>query len=93
MKKLIALTLALIALCGVASADLYPMTARVFKIDYTEDVVIVETYDGFLFAFEGTDGYAEGESVALIMEDNGTEKIFDDEIIMAQCGGWELMGE
>lgn len=91
MKKLIALTLVLTALCGVASAELYPETARVVELNYDEDIVTVETFNGFLFSFYGCEDYCEGDGVALIMNDNGTEKVYDDCIIMAQYCGWELI--
>ena len=91
MKKLIALTLVLTALCGVASAELYPETARVVELDYDEDIVTVETFNGFLFSFYGCEDYCEGDGVALIMDDNGTEKVYDDCIIMVQYCGWELI--
>ena len=91
MKKLIALTLVLTALCGVASAELYPETARVVDLDYDADVVTVETFNGFLFSFYGCEDYCEGDGVALIMDDNGTEKVYDDCIVMAQYGGWEVI--
>lgn len=91
MKKMIALILALIALCGVATAEIYPETARVVEVNYDEDTVTVETFTGFLFVFEGCEDYAEGDGVALIMDDHGTEEILDDEIIMAQYCGWELV--
>ena len=41
MKKLIALILAMIALCGVATAEIYPETARVVEVDYIADTVTV----------------------------------------------------
>ena len=85
MKKLIALILAMIALCGVATAEIYPETARVVEVDYIADTVTVETFNGFLFVFEGCEDYA------LIMDDHGTEKVFDDEIVMVQYCGWELV--
>ena len=91
MKKLIALTLVLTALCGVASAELYPETARVVELNYDEDIVTVETFNGFLFSFYGCEDYCEGDGVALIMDDNGTEKVYDDCIIMVQYCGWELI--
>lgn len=91
MKKLIALTLVLIALCGVATAEIYPETAKVVEVDYNTDTVTVETFTGFLFAFEGCEDWMIGDCASLIMEDNGTELVYDDEIIMAQYGGWELV--
>lgn len=91
MKKLIALILVLIALCGVATAEIYPETAKVVEVDYDTDTVTVETFTGFLFAFEGCEDWMVGDCASLIMEDNGTELVYDDEIIMAQYGGWELV--
>jgi len=86
-----AITIALIVLCGVATAELYPETARVIEVNYEEDTVTVETFNGFTFIFEGCEDYAEGDGVALIMEDNDTEKVYDDEIIMVRYCGWELI--
>lgn len=91
MKKVIAIIIAIIALFTTATAELYPMTAKVVEVDYDTDTVTVETFTGFLFAFEGCEDWAIGDCASLIMDDNGTEKIFDDEIVMAQYGGWELV--
>ena len=91
MKKLIALTLALIALYGVASAELYPETARVVEVNYEEDTVTVETFNGFLFAFEGCEDYTEGDGVSLIMDSKGTDRVYDDEILKAEYCGWKLI--
>ena len=85
------ITIVIIALCGIATAEIYPETARVVEVNYDEDTVTVETFNGFLFVFEGCEDYMEGDGVALIMDDHGTEEIFDDEIIMAQYCGWELV--
>ena len=91
MKKIIALTIAIIALFGVAAAEIYPETARVVEVNYEEDTVTVETFNGFLYVFEGCEDYCEGDGVSLIMDDHGTEKVYDDEIIMVQYCGWELI--
>ena len=86
-------TLALIALCGIATAtaEIYPETAKVVLVDYDTDTVYVETFTGYLFAFEGCEDWQEGDCASLIVEDNGTEKIFDDQIVMAQYGAWQLV--
>lgn len=93
MKKLtaIALILILITIALTACADVYPMTAKVVEVNYDEDVVTVETFTGFLFSFEGCEDWAEGDCASLIMDDNGTEKILDDVIVMAQYSGWTLI--
>ena len=86
-----AITLVLIALCGIATAEIYPETAKVVEVDYDTDTVTVETFTGFLFTFYGCEDWMVGDCASLIMEDNGTELVYDDEIIMAQYGGWELV--
>ena len=91
MKKLIAITLTLIALCGVASAELYPETARIFDLNYEEDLVTVETFNGQLFIFEGCEDYTIGDCVSLIMEDNGTESVYDDAVVKAEYSAWTLI--
>ena len=88
---LVLVSAVMIALCGTASAELYPETARVVEVNYDEDMVTVETFNGFLFVFEGCEDYAEGDGVAMIMDDNGTEKVFDDIILMVQYCGWDLV--
>ena len=93
MKKLtaIALILILTAIALTASAEVYPLTAKVVEVNYDDDTVTVETFTGFLFSFEGCEDWAEGDCASLIMDDHGTEKIFDDEIIMAQYCAWILI--
>lgn len=81
----------LMVVVAVASAELYPETAKVVKVNYEEDTVTVETFTGFLFTFYGCEDWQEGDCASLIMEDNGTELIYDDEIIIAQYSAWELV--
>lgn len=92
MKKLTATTLILILILTAltASADVYPMTAKVISVDYAEDVVLVQDYNGFIFAFEGCEDWFEGDGVSMVMDDNGTEDITDDVILMAYYCGWNL---
>ena len=97
MKKAIIatiITITIIIACSfvmTASAELYPETARVVILNEAEDLVTVETFNGHLFIFEGCEDYMVGDGVSLIMEDNGTEKVFDDKIVMAQYCGWDLI--
>lgn len=88
-----AITIAIIALCGIAtaSAEVYPLTAKVIEVDYIADLVTVETFMGHLYMFEGCEDWQEGDCCALIMEDNGTELVIDDKIVMAQYSAWTLI--
>lgn len=93
MKTITAIITAIIiiTLCATACANLYPETAKVVEVNYDEDTVIVETFTGFLFAFEGCEDWQEGDCASLIMDDGKTELIYDDSIVMAQYGAWELV--
>lgn len=93
MKTIIAIitALLLITVCVTACADLYPETAKVIEVNYNEDTVTVETFTGFLFVFYGCEDWQEGDCASLIMEDYGTDLVYDDAIIMAQYGAWILI--
>ena len=91
MKKMIVLALVLVLVSGVAVADLYPQTAKVIALEYDEDVVVVETFTGFQFAFYGCEEWAEGDCASLIMDDCGTAEIADDVVLMAQYSAWDLV--
>ena len=88
MMILVALILTVVAL--TASAEMYPKTAKVIEVNYDEDLVTIETCTGITYTFEGCDDWVEGDGVSLIMEDNGTESILDDCILMAEYTGWTL---
>ena len=67
--------------------NLYPKTAKVYAIDRDSDIVTVIDSVGFLWEFYGVEDWEIGDLVSLLMFDNGTESIFDDEIIKAYyCG-------
>jgi len=88
MMILVALILTMVAL--TASAEIYPKTAKVIEVNYDEDLVTIETCTGITYTFEGCEDWIEGDGVSLIMEDNGTESILDDSILMAEYTGWTL---
>ena len=92
MKKamMILMALALTMVTLTATAEIYPKTAKVIEVNYDEDLVTIETCTGITYTFEGCEDWAEGDGVSLIMEDNGTESILDDCILMAEYTGWTL---
>jgi len=89
------LTAVIIALCGItmtATAEgIYPMTAKVIDVNYITDIVTVENFTGFTFSFYGCEDWQIGDCCSLIMDDNGTELIYDDCILQVRYGGWELV--
>lgn len=88
MMILVALTLTMVAL--TANAEIYPKTAKVIEVNEAEDLVTIETCTGITYTFEGCEDWTEGDGVSLIMEDNDTESILDDCILMAEYTGWTL---
>lgn len=78
MKKLIAVVVAVIfTTCPVQAAE-YPGLLRITSVKGNA----VEGVDanGFLFAFYDAEDWEPDNLCAVIFDDNGTEKIFDDEI-------------
>lgn len=80
--------------CGMASKaqqpvkNYYPKTAVVVVLDYNEDLVVVKDANGQRWCFEGTEDWAIDDVASLLMNDNGTEIIYDDEIVKAQYSGF-----
>ena len=91
MKKLVVLVVMMAMVLSAACAEIYPETAKVVAVDYDADTVTVETFNGFQYTFEGAEDWMIGDCASMIMDDNGTEKVMDDSIVMAYYGGWELV--
>ena len=88
------ITVLVIVLCGIACASaegIYPMTAKVIDVNYLTDIVTVENFTGFTFTFKGCADWDVGDCCSLIMLDNDTEIITDDQILQACYSGWELV--
>lgn len=62
----------------------YPLLTTVTGVDRDKDLVTVEDNNGFIWQFEGADDWEEGDLCNCLMDSRGTEKIFDDEIIMTR---------
>ena len=89
MKKIaMVIIMALILSIGVAYADIYPTTVIIREIDYLNDLVICEDYNGNEWIFEGVEDWDIDDMVSMIMNDMGTEEIEDDEIIMMRYSGY-----
>jgi len=66
----------------------YPACGEVVEVNRENGEVVVEDFNGNLWAFEGCEDWMEGDICAMIMSDEGTpETIYDDVIIQARyCG-------
>ena len=97
MKRIaiIILVILMAAVCMTAAgcrrneneSKIYPICGEVIGINLEEDIVTFCTSNGNKFSFYGTEDYAEGDIVACIMDDNGTENVCDDIVIMAYYQG------
>lgn len=74
---------------GYASkANLYPKSGTVIYVDKDGDVILIEDLAGHRWLYGGAEDWLEGDMVSMIMNNNGTEKIKDDEIVKIQYEGW-----
>ena len=95
MKKFIAIVtlFTLIVAFSTACAEIYPQTFIVSAMDTAQDALILIDSTGNEWVWFGIEDYEVGDIVATIMDDNGTEIIYDDAIItMRYTGyaeGWE----
>lgn len=90
MKKFIVVTLSLLLFASFASADAYPAAGVVVGFEPESDIVLVEESNGTIWAFEGIEDWQLGDLAALLMDDSGTELIFDDQIVLAHYTGFSI---
>lgn len=75
--------------CTSSSADIYPHSAEIVALDYSLDIVTVRTSSGLYYYFDGTEDYAVGDIVSVIMDTQGTEDyVIDDIIVKVQYSGY-----
>ena len=72
------------------NGEYYALTARVEDISEAADLVLVKDGNGNLWTFKGVEDWQIGDCASLLMWDNGTENIKDDEIISARYNSWNL---
>ena len=72
-----------------ANGRLYAETAVVTNIE--KDTVTVECANGNLFSFEGAEDLEEGDLCSMIMYDNATPIVYDDEILSIKYAGTPAM--
>ena len=70
--------------------ELYALTTIVVNVDYDNDIVTVEDFNGFLWEFEGCEDWYEGDCCSMVMDNMGTDLIFDDVILNTHYNAWIL---
>lgn len=102
-KKIIAATIGSAIVVAIGSSvaikaqpsieNYYPKTTEVVALDHENDLVILEDFNGFRWSFAGIEDWEIGDIASLIMDNMGTEIIFDDEIISVQYSGYYQAAE
>ena len=67
--------------------NIYATTAVVITLDYANDIVVVEDFNGFMWEFSGTEDWCEGDLVSMVMNSVGTPTVLDDKIVHAYYSG------
>lgn len=68
--------------------NLYPLSTTVTDVNYNTDTVTCTDFNGNKWEFKGCEDWQKGDIASLIMNDNDTEIIYDDDIIKAEYNGW-----
>ena len=80
--------LSLLLMTNLNAINFYPMSAIVTEINYTDDLVTITDFEGYSWQFYGVEDWHKNDICACIMNDMGTETIYDDEIIKTHYCGW-----
>jgi len=100
MKKLLAVVLTTMMIATPVSAapttdgeykDLYPLTGIVTEVEHMEDtdLITMTTANGNQFSWytDSTDDWFINDLASCIMNSNGTDEVYDDEIVDAHYVG------
>ena len=68
----------------------YALTAQVIAVDRPNDLVYAEDFNGMIWSFYGCEDWLAGDCCSLLMDSMGTAIIYDDQIINARYGAWDL---
>ena len=103
MKKMISVLVILVVMvCGMcigANANasegrnfnenhIYSLTTVVECVDYDHNRVYCKDFNGEVWCFNGCEDWIEGDIASMVMFDNGSKIIYDDEIISVKYCGW-----
>lgn len=92
MKKIVKMALALVVLLTMTAvrAETYPAVFVVHEIDRTTDTMTLIDFNGWMWDVCGAEDFETGDVVGAIMDDMGTEIIYDDEVqCIRYCGRLE----
>lgn len=81
LKKIVILVVIGIVLMTEAKADVYSTLFKVEKVDRIEDVAILVDCTGHEWLYTEPEDMEEDDFYTAVMDDNGTELVYDDVII------------
>lgn len=71
-----------------SAVNTYPKTTICLAVNHQADTVTVADCNGTEWQFNGCQDFEEGDLIALIMNDNGTQNyIWDDTVVTARYSG------
>lgn len=97
MKKMFLITILVLTIIGIGIRyknqlgmdTFYPQTGIVKNVDYENDIVTFEVFNGNLWEFKGCYDWYEGDIVSAIMFNNLTKSsVYDDKIISVKYSGY-----
>lgn len=87
MKFIVLMLLSMLLVQTTTTTEEYPRTMIVTEVDIEADLVILEDNVGFEWQFYGVEDWEVNDICSCIMNDNGTENITDDSIVMTRYNG------
>lgn len=71
----------------IENDNLYPLCGVVTSVDFDNNIVTFTCHNGNQFAFTGCEDWMDGDTVAVIMDSNGTDIVTDDIVTAVRyCG-------
>lgn len=72
----------------VCERDVYAALTVVTEVDEEEDVVYCVDFSGNEWSFTGIEDWMVGDFCSMVMDNMGTKRIYDDEIVSTRYTGW-----
>ena len=67
-----------------SAEDYYARSGIVTTVDRETDTVVWIDSVGYVWSFRGCEDWESGDLIACVMNDRGTDEVFDDEIVNAR---------
>ena len=73
---------------AATSETQYALTTKVIALNYENDIVQCQDFNGNIWEFYGCEDWSVDDIASMVMNDKGTEIIYDDEIESVRYNGW-----